>query len=722
MRRTVTLVCMVAAVACGNDSATNEGVLRSGLTKGNGGVSGVDTNFCDDPANPCVTGEADCDTDAQCEGVLVCGIDNGPQFGFGNLWDVCVPEHCRNGVQDEDETFVDCGGVDCGSICGPVCDLPASPAAGACSEDCPCDAGESDCNTDADCAGALVCGVNNGDQFGFETNFDVCVAAHCRNGVLDADETSVDCGGADCGPNCGADCGGRPAPGADNYCTNTCWCLPQEGDCDSDAQCVPGSICVDNVGPAFGFTKNTDVCLADHCVNDVQDGDETGVDCGPSCLPCLGDAVYVEDHGLTGNMNLMGAAIDSAGSVVVSGHFFDDTNLGGSTFSRVGGSTTTTDIFIAKYDPSGAHLWSQQFASDASDGNLASVVAVGPGGEVALAGNFNRTVDFGSGFVLTAAGRVDAFVVLLEADGTTRWARGFGGTEIDSAYDVAFNSTGDVFVTGSFELSADFGGGEVTAAGGSDIFVARLAGSTGATVASATFGGTGADVGYAVTTQGARLYVGGAFRDSIAFGSLSGTAAGATDAFVVELGSSSLAPLRARFFGGSNVDRVTSIDVDPALNVTAAGIFGSSVDFGLGAVTAVGGVDAFVVGLSGTLVSRWVQTFGGTANDEARGVAVDDLSGRVFVTGTVQDTVANFPGGSSDGLGGRDSFRVIFASDGTLVSSARDGGAGNDVGQGVAIAGASYVYAGNFNATATIAGAPVTSGGGQNIFVGRFAL
>ncbi len=75
------------------------------------------------------------------------------------------------------------------------------------------------------------------------------ITAHCANGVLDADEVDVDCGGADC-PAC---------PHCDNGVQ----------DADETGVDCGGSDCVD--------------C---QCVNSVQDANEVGVDCGGPCDAC----------------------------------------------------------------------------------------------------------------------------------------------------------------------------------------------------------------------------------------------------------------------------------------------------------------------------------------------------------------------------------------------------------------------------------------------------
>jgi formylglycine-generating enzyme len=172
----------------------------------------------------CTSGQGDCDDNSECASGLVCGLAKGVQFGLPSGHDACVAPHCVNGVQDGGETGVDCGGPDCGSCI--VC--PANNTASTCSATCRCPSGWGDCDGNGQCATGLVCGTALGGQFGLNPTFDVCVASHCTNGVMDGGETGIDCGGADCG-TCpvtgGSSCPGsstnRCGPtGAENCCLN----------------------------------------------------------------------------------------------------------------------------------------------------------------------------------------------------------------------------------------------------------------------------------------------------------------------------------------------------------------------------------------------------------------------------------------------------------------------------------------------------------------------
>lgn len=153
------------------DGLVDESVL-DGMThkpKDKGGTNG-DYNYCDNPKSLCDAGEGDCDSDAQCSGTNVCGINNGSAWGFPFRWDVCVEGHCTNGVQDGDETGVDVGGSCSDQTCGGT----NGDKNGYCTVACPCVDGEGDCDSDDQCAGPRICGTNNGSSYGMPFTWDVC--------------------------------------------------------------------------------------------------------------------------------------------------------------------------------------------------------------------------------------------------------------------------------------------------------------------------------------------------------------------------------------------------------------------------------------------------------------------------------------------------------------------------------------------------------------------
>src|SRR5207247_1551733 len=132
-------------------------------------------------------------------------------------------------------------------------------------------------------------------------------------------------------------------------------------------------------------------------------------------------------------------------------------------------------IFVAKYSPTGTYLWARTFGNGAT-GFLSSgnAVAVDRSGDVLISGAFSNTVDFGGG-PLTSAGTTDVFIAKFSgAGGAHLWSRRAGSYPGagNSGKGVAADSSGNVIVTGTFSGTADFGTGPV-AANGAGIFVAK---------------------------------------------------------------------------------------------------------------------------------------------------------------------------------------------------------------------------------------------------------
>ena len=184
----------------------------------------------------------------------------------------------------------------------------------------------------------------------------------------------------------------------------------------------------------------------------------------------------------------------------------------------------------------------------------------------------------------------------------------------------------------------------------------------------------------------------------------------------------------ATYVGGAGTDQAFAIAIDASASVYLTGNT-TSLDFPttLGAFqgTPRGGSDAFVVKLNSTFTARTYSTYlGGTTGDDAgRGIAVD-ATGSAYVTGfTASTDFPTTPGAfqTAFGGGGLDAFVVKLNPAGSgLVYGTYLGGAGSDVGLGIAIdAGQNaYVTGGTRSANFPTLGAfQGTLAGGRDAFV-----
>ena len=102
-----------------------------------------------------------------------------------------------------------------------------------------------------------------------------------------------------------------------------------------------------------------------------------------------------------------------------------------------------------------SHVWSQSFGDAASQ--VVTGRAVDPSGNIVIVGYFEGTVNFG-GSTLVSAGDRDIFVAKFDTTGNHLWSRSFGDPDYQSASDVTFDAAGNVVFSGRLVGTVDFGG------------------------------------------------------------------------------------------------------------------------------------------------------------------------------------------------------------------------------------------------------------------------
>jgi hypothetical protein len=156
---------------------------------------------------------------------------------------------------------------------GGYCSLAAWPDTGR-----PC-AGPSDCASSKTCSPA-----------------GTCAAATCSDGVLNGDETDVDCGGSCDRCADGKACLGNGDCEAlscfDGVCNYHCYDGVQDStetgiDCGGGGcvACPVGSGCVTNSDCLYGACQS-DICAPPNCTDGIKDGAESDVDCAGGCPLC----------------------------------------------------------------------------------------------------------------------------------------------------------------------------------------------------------------------------------------------------------------------------------------------------------------------------------------------------------------------------------------------------------------------------------------------------
>lgn len=504
----------------------------------------------------------------------------------------------------------------------------------------------------------------------------------CYNGPLGTEGQGACIGGTH---TCNQDgtafgpCEGEVVPVAETCNT------PIDDDCDGATNedgdgcvCVPNGVASCYSGPPASI--GVGVCVAGMamcngdgtsvgpCMGDVLPGTEscaTSVDlnCDGVVAPtCTGSHVWSKQFGDTEQETPVDITADSAGNVVLTGRFNWRVNFGGGNLNAAG----SNDVFVAKLDASGNHLWSKRYGAAGSDGSTA--LAVDPSGNVAFGGYYSGTVNFGGSSFTSSS--YDSFLVKLDAAGNHLWSKTFPDGDGDDIHDLASDPAGNVIAVGSFIEMVDVGGGPFTAPDAADDgFIVKLD-AAGNHLWSKHIYAIGDQMADLVTTDAAgNVYVTGRlYSQAIDFGG--GFVYGG--AFVVKYD-----PDGNHIWSGAWPHSAKELVVDSAGNCYLTGNFGGTLDFGGGPLTSVGGQDIYLVKLDASGNHVWSQRFGSSNDQLAPGLVVDS-AGNIILAGGFYNSI-NFGGGTLTSTGGeRDVFVAKLAPDGSHLWSKHFG---DDTGQ-----------------------------------------
>lgn len=269
-------------------------------------------------------------------------------------------------------------------------------------------------------------------------------------------------------------------------------------------------------------------------------------------------------------------------------------------------------------------------------------VAADANGNVYITGEFSAVVDFdpGSGIdTFRSAGGRDVFLVKYDADGNYLWVKVIGGIAAEQAGSVATDANGNVYMTGRFNDTIDFGGNsKLGSLGSTDAYIAKYD-SAGNYLWAISYGTIQDDYGsdLAIDNQG-NIYVTGKHYKSR---TISIYTIWEPAAFVAKFDTDGNLLWDGSIVGNDNVGN--GIDVDPAGNVYVTGVLGNnSSDFDWGADTArlttVGLDDIFLAKYDKDGQYQWAFNIGSTASDYGNDITVD-VQGNAYITGQFYNTI-----------------------------------------------------------------------------------
>ncbi len=316
----------------------------------------------------------------------------------------------------------------------------------------------------------------------------------------------------------------------------------------------------------------------------------------------------------SGACEIDGIGLDPDGNTIAAGVFRDE---------------GPGDIFVVKYDPSGNILWMKPLGSTGDDNAFA--LAVDPfDGSIIVSGWYAGTVDFG-GVTLVSAGDQDMFLVKLDEDGNTLWAKSFGGVNDDGGNEVAINASGMIAVAAMSDGDFTVDGVTFNHGGGArDAFVMTL-NSDGLVLMVKPFAGPGSEhIRATAIDDDGNIFVGFEYAGSVA---------GLTSRGGIDGAAAKISPTGTLLWivpvGGNKTDNVRGIAADNEGGCYINGQFSGPCVIANLSVPKMGGKgDDYVARLDASGDAEWLVTIAGP--DVGIGGELVAVPGGVVVSGMAQ--------------------------------------------------------------------------------------
>ncbi len=403
----------------------------------------------------------------------------------------------------------------------------------------------------------------------------------------------------------------------------------------------------------------------------------------------FGQLNWAKNFGSTNLDEGTDVTIDNFGNIYTTGFFQGTIDFDPNTTTLNLSSAGERDFFIAKYDNLGQLIW----AKGIGGGNFEhgrSILLDGDG-NIFVAGDFNGLVDFdpGIGFNFRdVKGDFDIFLAKYDPQGNFIWAKGFGGIGTETCHDLAMDASGNLYLTGIFQGTADFdpngGVSNLTSAGSFDSFIVKVDGSGNYLWAKSIESTNTNSINEIVVDFSGNINMVGYFQGTADFDPsaavFSMTTIGNKSAFFGKFNSQGQF-IDAKMIGGSGFEVGKSIAVDMLNNIYLTGDFRGVVDFDPSSntnfLTSAGLRDIFVAKYTaqGSLV--WADKIGGQGEEQASVIKVDNQNS-IYVGGNYNDNMTLSNSKTFTSKGNTDIIITRYNTNGLLQFAVSQGGINGD--------------------------------------------
>ncbi|MGD0710754.1 MAG: SBBP repeat-containing protein, partial [Bacteroidales bacterium] len=143
---------------------------------------------------------------------------------------------------------------------------------------------------------------------------------------------------------------------------------------------------------------------------------------------------------------------DAAGNIYAAGYFTSPAiTFGNVTLTNSDSAGNTLNAYIVKYSPLGNVIWARTINNNGS-GYANGITTDSHSNVYVTGGYYSDTLYFGVSTLIDFGGD-DVFVAKFDSSGNALWAQGAGGSAADYGNSVATDTSGNIFITGTYTSS-----------------------------------------------------------------------------------------------------------------------------------------------------------------------------------------------------------------------------------------------------------------------------
>lgn len=409
-----------------------------------------------------------------------------------------------------------------------------------------------------------------------------------------------------------------------------------------------------------------------------------------------------------------GIVLDSKNNLYLAGSFYNLLNSDSKKITSSGG----LDLFIAKFDKNGDLKAIQSGGGRGND--MVSSICVTPGNNIVIGGVICDTVTFGKIKIPGTGKRL--FVSALDPDLNFKWVSTISLKGDASLYLSGAGSQGNIYVSGIFNGILKVGNKRIISNGKKDIFLARL-NSKGVVENLYSFGSTEDDFpGSMAVESSGTVFLAGTYGKPFEINGLKlspGPEGTITSSFICSFDRDFKAQW-INLLPGEDFCNISSLKYDYSGNLYAAGSFSSKLYVSDTILVSDGYTDGFILKYFTDGQLEWSRRFGTWYYDYASGLNIDNFGGAV-ITGSLGDTL-NIDSLKIEPIApGSQAIIIQFSPDGKALWADCISGKGRNFGDGSVIDNDGNLYlTGTFRSTFGKDGDDLESFGDQDIFLAKY--